>query len=137
MGDLRENFSKSEFACHHCGVYKHMNPRLLDGMQKLRDKLGVPITVNSGYRCKNHPIEKSKPNPGQHAQGNAADIFVPNMTQRQLLIYVLQIPEFANGGIGIYPDLGIIHVDTRGYKARWSFIKGTQRSFEDGLKLLK
>ena len=139
MGDLRKNFSKSEFKCKcGCGVYKEMDPSLLDGLQLLSDNTKRKITINSGYRCKKHPIEAKKKTPGEHEKARAADIVIEGLTPKQMLIEVLKIPQFASGGIGIYvPNKNIIHVDTRGQKARWSYINGVERSFVDGLKLLK
>ena len=138
MGDLRKNFSKSEFICKHCGNYKPMDDDLLDGLQMLSDNTNRKITINSGYRCVNHPIERKKKQPGEHSRACAADIVIEGMTQKQVLEEVLKIPQFMEGGIGIYPGGGnLTHVDTRGYKARWSFIGGVERSFEDGLKRLK
>ena len=137
MGDLRKNFSKSEMACKHCGVYKEMDPSLLDGLQLLSDNTKRKITINSGYRCKKHPIEAKKNTPGEHEKARAADIQIEGLTPKQTLIEVLKIPQFASGGIGIYPGKPLIHVDTRGQKARWSYINDVERSFIDGLKLLK
>ena len=48
-----KNFKVSEFACKHCGENK-IDQRVLDMAQTLRDELGVPVRVNSGYRCEKH-----------------------------------------------------------------------------------
>lgn len=138
MGDLRYNFSKNEFICKHCGTYKVMDDDLLDGLQLLSDNTQRKITINSGYRCKYHPIEAKKDEPGEHEKGTAADIVIEGLTPRKTLSEVLKIPQFKNAGIGIYPGKTLIHVDTKpGGPRRWSYINGVQRSFEDGLKLLK
>lgn len=137
MGDLRKNFSKKEFFCKHCGAYKKMDDDLLDGLQTLSDNINRTITINSGYRCKNHPIERVKSTPGEHEKGCAADISIDGLSPKQILTEVLKIPQFVGGGIGVYPGKNLIHVDTRGSKARWSYINGVQRTFEAGLKLLK
>ncbi len=137
MGDLRKDFNKSQFICKHCGNYKPMDDDLLDGLQMLSDNTDRKITINSGYRCKNHPIERNKKTPGEHNRACAADIKIEGLTSKQVLAEVLKIPQFVKGGIGIYPGQTLTHVDTRGYKARWSFINGSERSYEDGLKLLK
>lgn len=137
MGDLRKNFDKDEFKCKHCGVYKDMDDSLLDGLQLLRDKYGY-VHVNSGYRCASHPIESKKKTPGEHEKARAADIIVGKLSPMETLIAVLQIPQFKNGGIGIYPGKSLIHIDTKpGGKRRWSYINGVQRSYEDGIKRLK
>lgn len=138
MGDLRDNFSKSEFICKHCGSYKVMDDSLLDGLQLISDETQRKVTVNSGYRCKFHPIEAKKGEPGEHEKGRAADIDIESLTPKQMLNVVLKIPQFKNGGIGIYPGKRLIHVDTKpGGPRRWSYINGVERSFEEGLKLLK
>ncbi len=138
MGDLRKNFSKFEMICKHCGSYKEMDDDLLDGLQMLSDNTQRKITINSAYRCKFHPIEAKKDEPGEHEKGTASDIVIEGLTPKQTLSEVLKIPQFKNAGIGIYPGKRLIHVDTKpGGPRRWSYIKGVQRSFEDGLKLLK
>ena len=71
--NLYPNFKPVEFKCSHTGKCD-MNPMLLDSLQALRSELGRPMTINSGYRDKTHPIEKAKPEPGYHAKGQAVDI---------------------------------------------------------------
>lgn len=46
----------------------------LDFMQLIRDDLGIPIKVNSGGRCPNHPNEKHKTLPGDHQKCKAVDV---------------------------------------------------------------
>ena len=48
-----KNFQVSEFACKCCGQ-NHIDQRVLDMAQTIRDELGVPVRVNSGYRCEEH-----------------------------------------------------------------------------------
>ena len=123
-----KNFKVSEFACK-CGRFDcpHYGIRqeLIDALQKLRDFAGVAIFVNSGYRCPkwNKAVGGSKGS--MHMKGLAADIWCEELTPEELKKFAEEIPEFANGGIGIY-DWGIhvdvrggIHVDVRGRRARW------------------
>ena len=59
-------------------------------LQPLRDKLGKPIIINSGYRCRqlnSHPKIKGAAN-SNHLYGFAADIRVSGMPPRQLWQYV-------------------------------------------------
>jgi len=44
MGDLSKNFSRSEFACPHCGEVE-IDPLLVATLQRIRDKAG-PVTGN-------------------------------------------------------------------------------------------
>ena len=92
---------------------------LIDALQKLRDLIGEAIFVSSGYRCPkwNKAVGGSKGS--MHMKGLAADIWCENLTPEELKKFAEEIPEFANGGIGIY-DWGI-HVDVRGRRARWDY----------------
>ena len=57
MGDLTRNFSRSEFACRGgncCGGSGPVHPALVTGLQELRDKVGGPLTISSGFRCRRH-----------------------------------------------------------------------------------
>jgi len=56
MGDLTRNFSRSEFACPCCGR-ADVDMRLVEALQELRDLAGVPVRVNSGFRCAKHNRE--------------------------------------------------------------------------------
>lgn len=68
-----KNFKIDEFACKHCGK-NEISHELIDKLQSLREDLGFPFVISSGYRCDEHPIEKNKKSPGTHAQGIAVDI---------------------------------------------------------------
>ena len=117
-----KNFKVSEFACK-CGRFDcphyGIKQELIDALQKLRDYAGVAIFVNSGYRCpkRNKAVGGSKGS--MHMKGLAADIWCEELTPEELKKFAEEIPEFANGGIGIY-DWGI-HVDVRGRRARWDY----------------
>ena len=53
-------FNEREFACRCCGqlLYKENVVALVDAvLDPVRDRLGKPIKVNSGYRCPKHNAE--------------------------------------------------------------------------------
>ena len=59
-------------------------------LQPLRNKLGKPIIINSGYRCKqlnSHPKIKGAAN-SQHIEGKAADLKVNGLTPYNLWMYI-------------------------------------------------
>lgn len=61
-------------------------------LQPLRDKLGKPIIINSGYRCKqlnSHPKIKGAAN-SQHLTGQAADIRVNGCNPQTLINFINQ-----------------------------------------------
>jgi zinc D-Ala-D-Ala carboxypeptidase len=133
VGDLTQNFSAWEFRCKHTGK-TGININLVLAVQKLRDALGSPISISSGYRHPTHPIEARKPNgPGVHSQGLAADIVAPGVDVVTLMETAFTIPEFLNGGVGLYPQNGFVHVDVRGTKARWGFLDGHEVALAEAL----
>lgn len=57
MGDLSKNFNRSEFACkgtNCCGHSAAVHPDLVDALQTLRDRIGKPLSITSGFRCNRH-----------------------------------------------------------------------------------
>jgi lysozyme family protein len=114
---LADNFHLSELECK-CGCLATIvNTKHMENMQKLRDQIGLPIHVHSGFRCHlynklERPYGVGGVEKSQHRMGCACDITVKGMS----------IAELAKAcswfdGLGVYNSF--IHVDSRGYKARW------------------
>jgi hypothetical protein len=113
-------FKKSEFRCK-CGKCGGFPVEPDEGLVKLLDKIrghfGVPVTVNSGIRCKTHNANVGGASGSQHLYGTAADIVVKGVSPKQVAAYAeTLLPN--TGGIGIY-SWGI-HVDVRTTKSRWN-----------------
>lgn len=51
-----------------------LDPKMKDFMVKLEGTLGRELTVTSGYRSPEHPIEAKKKSPGEHTTGLAVDV---------------------------------------------------------------
>ena len=79
-----KNFKLEEFACKHCGK-NEINHKLIDKLQLLRDDLGFPLVISSGYICPEHPIEAKKSKPVTHAEGIAVDIAVSHEKALEVL----------------------------------------------------
>jgi len=133
MGDLSRNFSRHEFECRCCGRAE-INQRLVDALQELRDLAGLPVRVISGYRCPEHNQAIGGATRSQHLLGTAADIVVRGMVPAGLCRLAEDIAAFHNGGIGVYPDKGFIHVDVRDGRARWGQLGGKYVAFGEALK---
>ena len=73
MAKDTKNFKVSEFACKHCGE-NNIDQRVLDMAQAIRDELGVPVKVNSGYRCDTHNARVGGGKGSYHTKGLAADL---------------------------------------------------------------
>ena len=76
-------FKEKEFACRCCGELPPLaraNVRALveQVLDPVREKLGRPIVVNSGYRCQKHNLEVGGVKGSQHLRGEAADIVLVN-----------------------------------------------------------
>ena len=115
-------FKKQEFACK-CGKYCNGYPVDIDmNMVKIADeirsRIGKPIHINSGLRCKTHNANVGGVSNSQHLFGKAADLGCPpGCTPAQMASIAEEIMG-ETGGIGIY-SWGI-HIDTRSTKSRWN-----------------
>ena len=115
-------FKKQEFACK-CGKYCDGYPAEIDmNMVKIadqiREKIGKPITINSGLRCKTHNSNVGGVSNSQHLLGNAADLGFPSGCTPAQMASIAEDIMGDTGGIGIY-SWGI-HIDTRPTKSRWN-----------------
>lgn len=124
---VSKHFTYDEFECKcGCGTMQ-IDAQFLQSLEQLRELIGVPIHVTSGYRCPEHPETIKRPN-SYHVQGMAADIYAPDMDLLDLYFAAERIGNFRNGGIGLYtyhPQLGkpgFIHTDIRQQYARWGHI---------------
>lgn len=112
---LAEHFSETELACRCCGRLQ-VHPELVSKLETLRRLAGKPVLVNSGYRCPAHNRAVGGAANSYHLKGMAADIRVPGLVLAELNKLAQQA---GFTGIGTYPSQGFIHVDVRGYQARW------------------
>jgi uncharacterized protein YcbK (DUF882 family) len=129
MGDLSAHFSRKELACRCCGRMQ-IEKRLIDALQDLRRRAGVPIVIHAAYRCPAHNREVGGVPNSEHTRGLAADIHVPGFSLQAMYDLASQVPLFAEGGIGAY-DTDFLHVDVRGHRARWARIRGKYVGIED------
>lgn len=121
---LTQNFSLSEFACKDGTPVPGMlldNVELLaKNLQVLRDYLGEPIHINSGYRTPAYNAKVGGASNSYHKKAMAADITVKSKTPKQLAAIIEKLiaqDKLKFGGLGVYP--GFVHVDIRRGKARW------------------
>lgn len=74
MGDLSANFSRAEFKCGHCGRLDVLDDGLVAVLQRLRNAVGKPLPIVSGYRCCEGNASVLGTRFSQHLFGRAADI---------------------------------------------------------------
>ena len=112
---MAKYFKVEEFKCKCCGHIR-VDMGLIEKLDKLREEVGMPIIVNSGYRCASHNRNVGGSPTSQHLEGKAADILVKGgfVSPKKL---AAMAEKYGFGGIGIYDTF--IHVDTRAGKTRW------------------
>ena len=85
-------FKEKEFACKCCGqlpplARENVKALVREVLDPVREKLGMPIVVNSGYRCEKHNKDVGGVRNSQHLRGEAADIHCQdNERLKQLII---------------------------------------------------
>lgn len=114
-------FTRAEFTCKCGGKYCDGFPAepaeaTVRALDEIRKRLGVPVTISSGLRCKQHNANQGGVSDSQHMYGLAADLHSSVSPARMKEVAEAVLGN--TGGIGLY-DWGI-HVDTRGTKARWN-----------------
>ena len=118
MGDLTENFSRSEFACK-CGCgFDEIAPDTVYICQNIRHHFDRLVTITSGCRCPEHNASVGGAENSQHVAGTAADVVVSGVDPREVYEYLEeQSTHLGVGGLGSYSSF--THVDTRSRRARW------------------
>lgn len=71
------SFSPAEIACRGTGAIE-INTEALDKLQSLRNRLGKPLIVRSGYRSPSHNRAVGGAPASKHMQGTAFDIAMSN-----------------------------------------------------------
>ena len=103
-----------------------ISPVLVRSLQQLRDLLGRPVMISSGYRswARNAAVYRARgatPTRSRHCSGQAADVNVTGMSG-------LEIAKAALDACGKDIAVGIgatyAHIDVRGRWARWSYATG-------------
>lgn len=87
--------------------------RLANRLQVIRDLLGKPIIISSGYRSPSHNQAVGGKPHSFHLSGMAADIIIPGMPARAVQKFL----ESWSGGMGCYEHF--THLDIRPVRARW------------------
>lgn len=124
---ITKNFTREEFACPCCGR-SAIDELLVRRLQDLRDLLGTPIHINSGFRCVEHNRMVGGAEHSLHLAGMAADLsffHVPLWVAYEAVKQVVPwgTPACGCGGLGLYPDRWFIHLDVAKV-TRWGKLRG-------------
>lgn len=84
---LSPYFTPNEFECK-CSrsdcVQQRISKDLIQKLTWLREYVGKPIKVTSGFRCEAHNAAINGAKNSQHKKGDAADIYVSSLTMGEL-----------------------------------------------------
>lgn len=104
---------------------KPTSPRVVDNiltiarvMEEVRSFLGKSLVINSWYRDPATNAAVGGASQSRHLQGDAVDFNVPGNDLR--LIYNKLDPWWGSRG-GLARGMNFIHIDGRGYRARWNY----------------
>ena len=113
--NVGKHFKVREFACKDGSQAVFIDTHLVAILDILRNKIGKPVIITSGYRTPEWNAKCDGAKYSYHMRGMAADIRVNEMTPKQ-------VASILNGIIpnecGIIVYSGWIHIDTRSNKYR-------------------
>lgn len=117
---LSKNYRLSEFRPgDHTYDLIRISPRLINILEEIRKRAGdQPVHVTSGYRPPAYNRKVGGVSNSTHIDGLAADIYSDYISVDELYDICDKVIG-DRGGVGYYPNQGFIHVDLRGYRARW------------------
>jgi uncharacterized protein YcbK (DUF882 family) len=94
--------------------------QLIENLNVIREELGFPLYVNSGYRSPEHNKAIGGSPKSQHLTGKAADLRSNEFTPEeigQVIQRLIDEKKISEGGLSVYGTF--VHYDIRGTKARW------------------
>lgn len=110
------------FRDRHDQEIANIDPKLIDFIADLRDRIGLPETVTfditSGYRspASNAALARSQRGVAReswHTKGKAVDLKVPALTGKAMAEVAKTMQR---GGVAYYPKTGHVHIDTGGVR---------------------
>ena len=117
---LSTHFRAGEFAPQDPSYrFLRVSSALVRKLEELRAVIGLPSQITSGYRPPAYNRMVGGVSNSAHINGLAADIVCPGLSTADLRDVAERVIGDA-GGVGYYPSQGFVHIDVRGYAARWS-----------------
>lgn len=105
-----DNFAKDDFKCKcGCGT-NEIKDEFIDVSQEIRTASGCVMSVNSGYRCSDHPDEAKKRRPGSHTLGLVADYGLSHGKAFRVLQAAMAHPKVTAIGINQKGKKRFIHI---------------------------
>lgn len=127
---LSPNFTVGElvFSGNQYADKARISPLLVAALQKLRDRVGRPVRITSGYRSWDRNVAVYRrssppktPTLSRHCSGQAADITVAGMTGMAIAKAAV---DALGDGIGVGIGASFAHIDVRGTWTSWTYLPG-------------
>ena len=106
---MSKYFKVEEMVCPCCGRV-FIDDRLFPILDRIREAVGQPVIINSGYRCPSHNADVGGVPDSQHLSGSAADITYEGVDVEKLTYIAI---DSGASGVGSYFNQGFVHVDCR------------------------
>jgi uncharacterized protein YcbK (DUF882 family) len=121
-----KSFPVTEVACKDGtpvpDVYYENATAICERAQKLRDLVGEPLQVLSGFRTPSHNKKVGGAAKSQHLTASALDLRCPPGWNADRLAgayeALVRLGFVPDGGVGTYPTKGFVHIDL-GPARRW------------------
>lgn len=108
---------------HNSQISRSVNPRLLAMLYLVGQHFDAELQVISGYRVRGVNASRGS----RHGSAEACDFRIEGVSIRDIAGYAERT--FANLGMGVYPNSGFVHMDTRTQTFYWQDSSGPgQRS---------
>lgn len=110
-----QHFKVKEFACQDGSQVVFIDDYLVSILDILRNQVGKPVYINSGYRTptRNKAVDGAKYS--YHMRGMAADIRINGMNAKEIAD---KLNKIIPDGCGIIVYKNWVHIDTRTSKYR-------------------
>lgn len=114
MGDLSEHFNHKDFVCRcpACrGEEFKIHLGLVGALEQIANHFNKKVIVLSGFWCDAYYESLKKERRSYHNMGRAVHISIEGASPQDIFKFAESIPELH--GIGLYPNEGFVHLDTR------------------------
>lgn len=121
MSFVTKNFHITELECPCCQEFVR-HEAFITALQRLREAMNIPFSINSGYRCAKHNRAVGGGRNSRHKKGAAVDISTIGWSGYDLFKFLKiatdkKIFHGQSTGVGIYPNF--VHFDVRLKQTAW------------------
>lgn len=115
---LTENFLIREFRCRDGADEIFIDKKIVDILQKYRDRIARPIVVTSGYRTESWNKKVGGAKGSYHLLGRAIDFYIKGFNMREAAKWM---ESEGVKGIGLYINRAqeFLHIDSRSEIYHW------------------